>query len=244
MKKIFFTFLLCLSIFVANAQSNWTFSTGVGYMFAPAKSFYINEINPNQDTAVIQYKILAQGLSFFMYPKYHFVEMPQKSRGNSKRRVTVDEKLYNFSVGIPFMVGFGGIFGNGNGTTQTSFMYTAAVMADINFGGCRANSETAMGAYIGLGLGVANTSTAQVLSENQVDNSFYSSKYKTVSNLINYRPTTLGFGPRIHAGFEYGTSNQNKFGLHVGYQPALNKNGLNYYIIGLQIPVIGGINMF
>jgi hypothetical protein len=244
MKKIVLSILFTFSLLVMNAQSNWTFSTGIGYMFAPSKMLYINEINSNNDTSVVQYKILAQGLSFFMYPKYHFVEVQQKSKNRSRRRSSNDEKPYDFSVGIPFMLGFGGIFGNGNGTTQTSFMYTAALMADINFGGCRANSESPMGAYIGVGFGAANTSQAQIISQVTVDNSLFSNTYKTVSNLNGYSPSALGVGPQIHAGFEYGSSTQNKFGIHVGYQPSINKNGLNYYIIGLQIPFSRGFNMF
>jgi hypothetical protein len=244
MKKNILLIIFVLSMITANAQTNWTFSSGIGFMFAPAKTLYINEINANKDTSVYQYKIIAQGFSFFMYPKYHFVEAQSKSRSKSRRRSSNDDKPYDFSVGIPFMLGFGGIFSNGNGNTQTSFMYTAAAMADINFGGCRANSETPMGAYIGVGFGAANTSQAQIISDKPVDKALFSNKYKTVTDIYGYTASALGVGPQIHAGFEYGTATQNKFGLHVGYQPSVNKNGLNYYIIGLQIPFSRGFNMF
>jgi len=244
MKKLIASILFFGAILTANAQTPWTFSSGFGVLIGPSKTVNVNQIKSfpvAPDTNVIQYRKSAFGANLFMYPKYHFVEKPSSSKSKYKRSKKEDEKPFDFSIGAPFMLGLG--FGGGFGGGGTSFMYSLSINGDINLGGCKANSDQVAGGYIGVGLGIANTSNISVSPPTYLDASYYKLSYSTIEDYYSpdYKISALGFGPNIHGGFEFGASTNRKFGAMVAYQPAINKDGINYITIGLQIPLGNGM---
>jgi hypothetical protein len=234
MKNLIVLSIFFISFINTKAQSKWTFPNGFGLLLAPVQTKYINEVTTFNDTSVFKYDITAYGFSYYFYPKYHFVESAttnRKSSSNRRSKSSSDAKSYDFSAGVPIMFGFGG---NSAGVAIT---YNLALTADINFGNCAVDNDAAIGAFVGLGFGVANSSTTIVNNSQQVDNSNFSSKNKTVQNITNYRLKALGYGPVIHGGVQFGEQENSRFGINVAYQPAINSGGLNYYTFGLQFPM-------
>ncbi len=244
MKKILLTAIIAFFTMVVNAQSNWTFDNALAYVFSPEKSILLNDKN---STDVYELKARAQGINYLFNLKYHFTgepALPRSKKSSNGRRTSSakrsrsndgDEKPYDFSAGMPIMLGYG--FGRTT-TGQSSFLISTGLHADINLGACKANSSENAGAFFGVGFGITNTSQISGTLNRRSD-LIQDSKYTTV--VINsYFPKGLGFGPNIHGGGKIMVSETSELGIYASYQPAVNKNGFTYYTIGLQLPFFTG----
>jgi hypothetical protein len=229
MKNFIIFCLLFLSIKLQAQSGNWTFSNAICYTFSSQKTISINQVRP-LDTAVYSFNLQSSSINAFVFPKYHFIPTQERGKPRKKSR---DEKPYDLSVGIPLNIGYAFSIG-GNG--QSSLSYGIGVTGDINIGSCRLESrDGGFGAYGGLGFGVTNTSNFTATNQKVSSASAYNSSFTTVSDIGSYKIKPLGFGPIVHGGVEFGNPNQ-KIAVHLAYQAAINKNGLDYYTIALQLP--------
>ncbi len=230
MKKLLMT--LCLFTYVSG-YAQFTMTGGSGTSFAiNAKNKFINVGGgTSANSSVYSYDLTAVSAGIFLYPKYH-LKQEKPGRGETA-------KPYSLSVGLPTILGFQAGF-NGN-----SFTYSIYPTADINIGSCNINTrQKAIGAYLGLGFGIHNTNNAIGVNATATTQPF-NSDYQTVPNLVydgSGNAYIIGkgigknIGPMVHIGFEFPSLfyRGSKSGLRIAYQPAINKQGPNYFTLCLQ----------
>lgn len=209
------------------AQAQFEISTGIGLALSASKTqhflvtstkYYSSQI----DTSYYSYKVSGEGFGVFVYPKFHVFEMAKHS----------------LSIGAPIMLGLSGSANSQEGGTM-SFLYDFNLSADINGGRLNKKSgdskEKFFGYFVGVGLGIINTS-GKVYdldgSTKQKDNSV---NYTVVSDNDNIEDhmsvKTAGFF--IHAGgtlpIGYKNGGSSNVGVRLFFKPGFGDKSPSYF---------------
>jgi hypothetical protein len=248
MKKSFLLMISVCSLIAAKAQ--FTLKNGLSLGLAPNQTSYVfvDYGDPNRTNSLVQIEKQAFSINSFFMPQYHLVKKDNKSgnrgtrtgsskysssrsssRSSASRNAASDAKPFDLGLAAP--INLGASFFN-----QLTFFYSTGLTANINFNSMSYNNRSKMwGAFVGAGISVANTNliTGEVRDVTGVIDPT-TVKYATVANdFNNYKIRGLGIGPLIHAGVEVvnplSRFQGSKVGLRFGYQPAINRNGLDYY---------------
>ncbi len=216
--------LLTTSMFLSiSSKAQLEVYTGGGILLSLNTKRYVNVVRPNVDTTVYSYNTEALAFNAVFYPKYHLKQAPTR-KGE-------EAKPYSISVGAPIALALQ--FFNGG----TSFNYGICPAVDINLGSCNPNNKSArIGFFAGLGAGVQNTNNLSMSSLTQVTLP-PSNKYRYI-DANNFsaeivKRAGLNIGPMVHLGLQLGW-----WGFRAAYQPAINRQGINYITLNAQRAIL------
>jgi hypothetical protein len=244
MKKGILLLLTIVAATLANAQ--FSFRSGAGVTGSLINTEYVQFGQPTDlGYRFFKYQKSAFAYGALLFPKYHLNKKEVKTKYSSRRREE-PEKPYDWSIGMPTMLTLN--LGFVNGQNISSILYSFAPTFDLNLGSMTsAGQGKKAGAFAGLGLGLANTNQLNYSTYNVagiIDPATVNSK-KLGENDI-YKPRGLGIGPVVHLGGEvinpFSRMRGNKIGLRLGYQPAINRGGIDYFAINIISSL--GFNQF
>jgi hypothetical protein len=240
MKINVFTLIFVLFNFATIAQSNWSFMQGGSLSISDNKKRFFTILDTPSTPFVASSKFQAIGYNITFIPSYHFVKKPEISRGKRTSRKAEPEMGFDFSLGLPVSIGFNTYIGGNGGGSAIAYFYSLGAIGNINFGNCKLNGTESIGGFLGLGLAVTNTNMISPPAIVPEPNESVSSSYKVYSSVSdfnkNYKPTALGIGPVLNAGFQF----ENPFRpgsastIYGSYLLAANNYGKNYLTIGVM----------
>jgi hypothetical protein len=235
-----------LSMSSLKAQgNNFTIRSGGGFTGSLLNKEYVlfGDVNTSYALYEIQKSVISYGA--LIYPQYHLIKKPVTNTRSRSKRYEQPEKPYDFAIGAPTKIALNiGFF---HGQNFSTILYNIAPSLDINFGSMTAKGQgKKAGAFAGVGFGVANTNQMNVTDQDVtgvIDPSTVN--YKQLDpGTTTYKPRALGIGPMVHFGGEvinpFSRFRGSKVGLRLGYQPAINRGGVDYYAISFFSNFGGG----